>query len=62
VSKIQGTSTAAMIVNARSHADLRAAQLAIADSVNNDERLLADWEREANVIELLECLGLYRRF
>ncbi len=52
---------ALFVTNPRPDEELRRAQLAVADSVNNDDRLQSDWEREANVAELLECLGLYRR-
>jgi hypothetical protein len=41
--------------------ELRRAQLAVADNVNNDDRLNDGWEREADLAELLDYLGLYRR-
>lgn len=52
---------ALFVTNPRPDEELRRAQLAVADSVNNDDRLETDWQREWNLIELLECLGLYRR-
>lgn len=54
-------STAAMIVNQRPPEELRAAQLAIATSVAADLRLNDGWEREVDLAELLDYLGLYRR-
>lgn len=52
---------APFVTQPRPDDELRRAQVAVADSVLNDARLLSDWEREANVAELLEYLGLFRR-
>ena len=57
-------STAVMIVNQRDPLELRAAQLAVASHVagNVPCDFPGDPEQEFVLIELLDVLGLYRRF
>lgn len=49
------------VINPRPPEELRNAQLAVAGSVYEDPRLNDGWEREADLMELLDVLGLYRR-
>lgn len=55
------SATAALLVTPRPPEELRAAQLAIATRVASDPRLNDGWEREADLMELLDIFGLYRR-
>lgn len=52
---------AAMLVSQRPPQELRDAQLVIAGSVLADDRLNDGWERESELMELLDAFGLYRR-
>lgn len=54
-------STAALLVAQRAPEELRAAQVAVAGLVLADPLTASDWERELELRELLEALGLYRR-
>lgn len=60
-SKSGGAKATHFIINERPPAELRNAQLAIAGNVFEDDRLNDGWEREADLMELLDAFGLYRR-
>jgi hypothetical protein len=52
---------ALFVTQPRPNAELRRAQIAVASSVIGDERLRSDCEREADLADVLDYLGLYRR-
>jgi hypothetical protein len=57
-----GVATAShFVINERSLEELRRAQLAIAGNVFEDPRLNDGWEREADLMDMLDYLGLFRR-